>query len=93
MSVRFKSARVSKKAFKHSCTVECGNRLHAGVRAKKFSRLAKGLSLPEGAFSTFLLLGVCVSNSCSGDSTDPPKSLDRTKGASPRSTSKPKSTL
>ena len=44
--------------------------------------------LPEGAFSTFLLLRVCVSNSCIGDSISPPKNPDRTKGASPSSTSK-----
>ena len=32
-SVRFKNARVSQNAFKHSYTVECGNRLRVGVRA------------------------------------------------------------
>ena len=46
--------------------------------------------LPEGAFSTILLLGVCVSNSCTGDSTNAPENLDRTKGASHWSTSKAK---
>ena len=34
VSVRLKKARVSKNAFKHSYTVECGNRLRVGVRAK-----------------------------------------------------------
>ena len=29
--------RVLKNAFKHSCTVECGNRLRVGVRAKNAS--------------------------------------------------------
>ena len=37
LSVRFKNARVEKKAFKHSYTVECGNRLRVGVRAKNAS--------------------------------------------------------
>ena len=31
VSVRFKNTSVSKNAFKHSCTVECGNRLRVGV--------------------------------------------------------------
>ena len=33
VSVRFKNARVDKNA-KHSFSVECGNRLRVGVRAK-----------------------------------------------------------
>ena len=38
VSVRLKNASVSKKnAFKHSYTVECGNRLRVGVRAKNAS--------------------------------------------------------
>ena len=40
MSVRFKNTRVEKMLklnFKHSCTVECGNRLRVGVRAKNAS--------------------------------------------------------
>ena len=35
VSVRFKTARVQKKAFKHSYTVECGKRLRVGVRVSK----------------------------------------------------------
>ena len=34
VSVRLKNARVKKNAFKHSYTMECGNRLRVGVRAK-----------------------------------------------------------
>ena len=37
VSVRFKKASVSKNAFKQSYTVECGNRLCVGVRAKNAS--------------------------------------------------------
>ena len=37
VSVRFKNASVSKKYFKHSYAVECGNRLRVGVRAKNSS--------------------------------------------------------
>ena len=55
-----------------------------------------GLGWLKGAFargcffSTLLLLEVCVSNSCIGESTNALKNLDRTKGASLRSTSKAK---
>ena len=35
--------------------------------------------LPEGACSTFLYLGVCVTNSCTGNSTNPPQNLDSAK--------------
>ena len=37
VSVRLKNASVSKNAFKHSYTVECGNRLRVEVRAKSAS--------------------------------------------------------
>ena len=37
VSVRLKSASMSKNAFKHSYTVECGNRLCVGVHAKNAS--------------------------------------------------------
>ena len=48
------------------------------------------MPFPEGAFSTFLHLGVCESASCIGDIANPPKTLGRAKGAFPRSTSKAK---
>ena len=35
--VRVKNARVEKNAFKHSYTVECGNRLRVRVRAENAS--------------------------------------------------------
>ena len=37
VSVRFKNARMSKNALKHSYAVECRNRLRVGVRAKNAS--------------------------------------------------------